>query len=191
MLLDISFKSSCRRCKSHVWQAYLGMSHGGLFGFWLIISPNICYFLHSFPLFVLLIPHLFLFKSKGSEPRKKFWQFLQLIQELSHPSYLGTYLGLLTIKIYPGPFLCWPTKYSSLPPSDTKHFSGHIASLQSTSAHNYLELYSDIQQNLKQSAWINLKFISLINLWARRSRHHLLMASLTHLLVTMKWGSTI
>lgn len=149
MLLDISFKSSCRRCKSHAWQADLGMSHGGLFGFWLIISPNICYFLHFFPLFVLLIRHLFLFKSKGSEPRKKFWQFLQLIQELSHPSYLGTYLGLLTIKIYPGLFLCWPMKYGPLPLIDTKHYSGQTASLQSTSAHNYLEINSDIQQKFK------------------------------------------
>lgn len=48
MLLDISFKSFCRRCKSQAWLADLGMSHGSLFGFSLIISPNICYILHFF-----------------------------------------------------------------------------------------------------------------------------------------------
>jgi len=125
------------------------MLHGSLFGFSLIISPNICYFLHFFALFVLLIPHSFLFKSKGSEPRIKFWQFLQLIKELSHPSYSGAYLGWLTIEIYPGRFLCWPMKYSSLPLIDRNHHSGQIASLKITTARNYLEMCSDIQQNLK------------------------------------------
>lgn len=144
-----SFKSSCRRSKSHAWQADLGMSRGVCLVFRWLYPQTFAVSYIFFPLFVLLIPHLFLFKSKGSEPRIKFWQFLQLIQELSHPSYLGSYLGLLTIEIYPGPFLCWPVKYSSLPLIDRNHNSGQIASLQSTTARNYLEIHSDIQQNLK------------------------------------------
>lgn len=128
MLLDISFKSSCRRCKSHVWQAYLGMSHGGLFGFELIISPNICYFLHFFFLYLSYSFLIYFYLSpRGQNLGKNFdsscsWYKSFLIQAIWEPirdcSPLKYILALFSVgpqSTAPCPWLTQNTTQGILP----------------------------------------------------------------------------
>lgn len=142
------------------------MSLSAFFGFLWIIPSNICYFLH-FPPCLSYSFFIYFYLSQGV--RMKFWQFLQLIQELSHPNSLGIYLELLTIKIHPGPFLFCVSPCHRSTETTTQGKLSPCGALQ----HAIISKCSQIpNRTWNHSSRINLDWNSLITL---RAKHHLLV----------------
>lgn len=108
------------------------------------------------PLFVLLIFHLFLSKSRGQDeiltvPAADTRAFSSKLP--------GNLFGIAHHRNASRPF---SLLYVSLPLIDRNHHSGQVVTLQSTAARNYLKMQSDTQQDLK-SQFLNQPGLKFFN----------------------------